>query len=89
MEINRQRYNVIPKGINNVNVNNVTPNISKARNIAQKLCDNLNDNDSFKFYCKAAYKLSDGEIFNALELAQTGNNPARYFTWLVKRTGKL
>lgn len=83
--------NVSSKELNNVNnvitLNKKTygHNIKHIQAKAHKLADALNDQSSFKFYCKAAWELSEAQIWSNLEQAQQGNNPARYFTWLCKR----
>lgn len=80
--------NVVNNNAMNNNVRSLIK-VDAADAIADKLCKELGNNQYRTFYCKVAYKLSEAEIWSSLELAKTGNNPARYFTWLVKRTGKL
>lgn len=85
--------NVSKKLNNNVNVNNDNVNLKQrteaqvdaiANDVMQKLGASR---DYRSFYCKIAWKLSDATIYNNLELALRGKNPARYFTWLCKRSG--
>lgn len=53
--------------------------------IAYKLVDYFKSPDSFKFYCKVAYKLPESKIWNNYESAKKGNNPAGLFNWLCRR----
>ena len=77
--------NVINKLTNNDNVNNVSNKVKKADHLADRLVKELGNEDYRAFYCKVAYKLSESQIMSALEQSLKGNDPARYFTWLVKR----
>lgn len=81
---------------NNVNVKPQTnnDNVIKSRTekevdmIAADVMKKLGANDQYRaFYCRIAWRLSDATIYNLLETALKGNNPARYFTYLVKRAG--
>lgn len=91
---------VIPNTMNNVNnamginkvnynaMNNVVKNLissDKADSIADKLCEQLGNQQYRVFYCKVAYTLSESQIWTSLEVALKGKNPPRYFTWLVKK----
>lgn len=79
MEINSVNYNAM---------NNVVKNLissDKADLIADKLCDQLGNQQYRAFYCKVAYTLPESQIWSSLEVALRGKNPARYFTWLVKK----
>ena len=53
--------------------------------IADKLVKELGNSQFRTFYCKVANKLSEAQIWNCLEVAKRGKDPARYFTWLVKK----
>lgn len=88
--------NKISTMLNNDNVvskrnynDNVTMNNDIERNqqdlIADKLCDQLGNHQYRAFYCKVAYKLSEAQIWSCLETAKKGKQPAKYFTWLVKK----
>ena len=78
----------------NVNENNVANNESKKANyersraidiIALDLCDKLENRDSYKFYCKIAWRLQPSVIYNNLEQALKGREPAKLFTYLCKK----
>lgn len=79
MKLTKVNYNAM----NNV-VKNVISN-DKADTIADKLCERLGNYQYRAFYCKVAYQLSEAQIWTSLEIALTGDNPAKYFTWLIKR----
>lgn len=79
MEVNKVNYNAM----NNV-VKNLISN-QQADVIADKLCEKLGNHEYRAFYCKVAYKLSESQIWSSLEVALTGKDPAKYFTWLVKK----
>lgn len=82
---NNVNDNVVNKLTNNDNVTMNNVKRSKEDRIADKLVQELGNEDFRAFYCKVAYKLSESQIWQSLELAKTGNNPAKYFTWLAKR----
>lgn len=83
--LNNHNVNVneITKVINN---DNVHCTVREADLIADKLVKQLNNPVARAFYCKVAYKLSEAQIWNNLEKAQSvGRNPAKYFTWLCNQ----
>lgn len=65
--------------------NNVIVNESEVNLIASKLSDKLNNPNGRLFYCKVAWQLPEAQIWSNLELALTGRDPKRYFSWLCKR----
>lgn len=75
--------------------NNVNDNvkINKSNNeqcnnveaIASQLCEKFESPDSWKFYCKIAYKLPEYMIWGLYEQALTGTNPAGLFNWLCRK----
>jgi hypothetical protein len=70
---------------NNIN-NTVTVDKSKLVDlIADKLVLALNNPSRRAYYCKVAYKLSEGQIWNNLEQSAKGRDPAKLFTWLCQR----
>ncbi len=78
----------------NVNENNVANNGSKGATyerskavdiIALDLCERLGNRDSYKFYCKVAWRLQPSVIYNNLEQALKGREPAKLFTYLCKK----
>ena len=73
----------------NVTMNNVSKfKIYNSKDIiADKLIAELGNESYRVFYCKVAYKLSESQIWSALEQAKKGKYPAKYFTWLVKKMG--
>lgn len=78
---------------NNVNVsnnlnNNVIDNVAKSKQadlIADKLILALNNPSGRAYYCKVAYKLPEARIWDNLEQAGKGREPAKLFTWLCQR----
>lgn len=77
--------NVITNVINNDNVATNHRLKSEVDVIADQLDKALHGGvNSHRFYCKVAYTLSESVIYKHLELALTGNNPQRYFSWLCK-----
>jgi hypothetical protein len=63
--------------------NTNTRTLVEVRQIAQKLCDRLNNQSRFEYYCKVAWNLSDAKIWTSLETALTGQDPAKYFSFLT------
>lgn len=61
-----------------------TKTIVEVRNLAQKLCDRLNNPERFKYYCKLVWQLPERKIMQNLELAENGRSPQRLFTWLCE-----
>lgn len=80
--------NVNNKVLNNVNVkiNKSRANLPEVRAIAQKLVASLQDEASFKFFCKVAWNIPENIIWTNLEQALTGKNPRAYFTFLCNLT---
>lgn len=74
------------KGLkNNVN-DNVKRSYKQVDSTAHRVMEKLGVDNTYKaFYCKVAMSLSEAQINSNLEVALSGNNPARYFTWLCKR----
>jgi hypothetical protein len=88
MSNNVTMNNVVNKLTNNVTMNNVKYTkikINQVDFIADKLVKELGNEDYRTFYCKVAYKLPESIIWTSLELALKGREPAKYFTWLVKK----
>ena len=72
--------------IPNVNVNKTKlNNVNNVKDIALKLSDKLSDPNSYRFFCKVAWKLPEHQIWANLEQALTGKNPKAYFTFLCNR----
>jgi hypothetical protein len=59
----------------------------RAESIAFQLCDKFNNHDYFSFYCKVALKLPEYRIWQLVEEAQRGHQPARLFSFLCKKAG--
>lgn len=89
---------IVAKSIkNNVNVtkpqtnnDNVLKNRTEKEvdQIAADIMQKLGANSDYKaFYCRIVWRLSDATIYNHLEQALKGNSPAKYFTWLCKKSG--
>jgi len=83
--VNVNGYFNNPNNTYNVN-DNVNFNSSKnAERIAHQLVDKFSAPNSFPFYCKVAYKLSEAQIWNNFERSTTGKNPAGLFNWLCRK----
>lgn len=83
--LNNDIDNVKKRLNNNVNDNVATRTAKQVDDIADRLMEKLQATDNRAFYCKVGWKLSEAQIFSNLEVALSGNNPQRYFTWLCKR----
>ena len=59
----------------------------RAESIAYQLCDKFNNHDYFSFYCKVALKLPEYRVWQLVEEAQRGQQPARLFSFLCKKAG--
>lgn len=59
----------------------------RAESIAYQLCDKFNNHDYFSFYCKVALKLPEYRVWQLVEEAQRGQQPARLFSFLCKKVG--
>lgn len=72
----------------NVNDNDKRPKtpeqINRADRIADKVCEMIGATDARAFYCKAAYQLSEDQIYRCVEIAQKGRSPVKYLSWLLK-----
>jgi hypothetical protein len=55
--------------------------------IAYQLADKFNNHKYFSFYYKAAAKLPEHRIWQLVEEAQRGQQPARLFSFLCKKAG--
>lgn len=64
---------------------NINNNVIDIENKADYLVSKLNNPESRPYYCKVAMNLSEADIARNLEIALTGRNPQRYFTWLCNR----
>lgn len=58
--------------------------INRADRIADKVCEMIGATGARAFYCKAAYKLSEDQIYRCVEIAQKGRSPVKYLSWLLK-----
>ena len=72
----------------NVNDNDERPKtpeqIDRADRIADKVCEMIGATGARAFYCKAAYQLSEDQIYRCVEIAQKGRSPVKYLSWLLK-----
>ena len=57
--------------------------------IAQDLCDRLDNPGAYKWYMKLAWYLPPNILYNNLEKAQGGRSPKALFTWLCQRSIRL
>lgn len=76
--------NEVNKLTNNVNDNGGRTE-AEVNAIAQKLVEKLGNPGARLFYCKIAWKLPESTIWRRLETAESGKNPAKYFSWLCSR----
>lgn len=73
---------------NNLNLNkNKYENHRRIETIADSLVSTFNNPDYKGFYWRVASKLPENIIWNYVEQANKGNNPARYFSFLCKKAG--
>lgn len=72
--------------VNNVNVRKA--NTLRVQRTAQTLVQKFNDFNSYQFFLKCAWKMSEDEIWTAYERANANgvNNPVRYFVTICKAT---
>ena len=79
---------------NNVNVqntasqNNVKRSFAKSKDaerIARMLVEKLEDDASFKFFCKVAHTLPESVIWKCYESSQGARSPRKLFTWLCNK----
>lgn len=73
-------YNKSTMSLNNEDIS--TRN--KQDRIADMLAERFNNWQYRTFYCKVAYALSEAQIMQMCEVADTGRNPSAYFSWLAK-----
>jgi hypothetical protein len=83
--LNNDIDNVKKRLNNNVNDNVATRTSKEVDGIADRIMEKLSTTENRAFYCKVGWKLSDAQIFSNVEVALSGNNPQKYFTWLCKR----
>jgi hypothetical protein len=89
---NNVNDNVNVDSTSNYNDNVVLNRYEKSKRverIADQLVAKFGNSAFRKFYCKIAWKLSEGQIWNNYEAAVKGNpsNPGKLFTYLCKRDG--
>lgn len=73
-------------GNNNDNVKRRrTPaEIARADQIADYVCRKMNNYGAREFYCKAAYALSEDQIYSCVETAlRKGRDPVLLLSWLL------
>ena len=57
--------------------------IERADRIADIVCRKIGSKDARAFYCKAAYELSEDQIYSLVEKALKGRCPVKYLSWLL------
>ena len=67
--------------------NNVIVNVDKVQTdvIAEKLVDKLQNPGGRMFYCKVAWHIPENKVWYYLDIALTGRDPRKYFSWLCKQ----
>lgn len=85
--LNNDIDNVKKRLNNNVN-DNVARTSRQVDEIADRVMEKLQTKDNRAFYCKVGWRLSEALIYSNLEVALSGNDPQRYFTWLCNRQMK-
>lgn len=71
--------------VNNTNTKtqaHLAQTLPQVKIIADKLAERLNNPSRLKFYYKVAWHLPESKIFVNLEIALTGHDPVRYFSFL-------
>ena len=70
---------------NNVNVQRpkTRQEIERADRIADIVCRKIGSSGARAFYCKAAYELSEDQIYSLVEKALKGRCPVKYRSWLL------
>ena len=73
---------------NNLNLNKRDyTKLRRTETIADLLVTKFNNPEYKGFYWKVASSLPENMIWNYVEQANKGNNPARYFSFLCKKAG--
>ena len=57
--------------------------IERADRIADNVCRKIGSSGARAFYCKAAYELSEDQIYSLVEKALKGRCPVKYLSWLL------
>ena len=57
--------------------------IERADRIADTVCRKIGSTGARAFYCKAAYELSEDQIYSCVEIALKGRCPVKYLSWLL------
>ena len=57
--------------------------IERADRIADIVCRKIGSSGARAFYCKAAYELSEDQIYSCVEKALKGRCPVKYLSWLL------
>ena len=57
--------------------------IERADRIADIVCRKIGSSGARAFYCKAAYELSEDQIYSLVEKALKGRCPVKYLSWLL------
>ena len=70
---------------NNVNVQRpkTRQEIERADRIADIVCRKIGSSGARAFYCKAAFELSEDQIYSLVEKALKGRCPVKYLSWLL------
>jgi hypothetical protein len=75
--------------VNNTKLKNTnTKTLTLVTQTAGKLVNRLNNPTRYELYCKYAWNIPENILWNNLEMAETGKNPVRLFTWLCERSMK-
>lgn len=62
---------------------------AEVEQIAQDLCDRLDNPGAYKWYMKLAWYLPPNILYKNLEKARSGRSPQALFTWLCQRSIRL
>lgn len=62
---------------------------AKVEQIAQDLCNRLDNPGAYKWYMKLAWNLPPNILYRNLEQAQGGHCPKALFTWLCQRSMRI
>lgn len=59
---------------------------AEVEQIAQDLCDRLDNPGAYKWYLKLAWYLSPSTLYGNLVIAKGGRNSQKFFTYLCKQS---
>ncbi len=75
------QWNSSKRNLNESMINDNNLRAARAQRIAERLVDKFSAPQSYKFFLKCAYRMSENDIWTTYELAHKGRvrSPIRYF----------